>query len=92
MINKSEESLSCQSLTNPYIPNSTDWTLESCYFGNPTSISSYQSKLDQHQPLDSLTSYPFSEIEFEDESEPELQFSDSSPILESISTPVVLPN
>ena len=35
--------------------------------------------------------YPIPEIEFEDECEPELQFSDSSPILKSISTPVVLP-
>ena len=28
LINESEESLSCQPLTNPYIPNSTDWTQE----------------------------------------------------------------
>jgi len=34
LINESEESLSCQPLTNPYILNSTDWTQESCYFGN----------------------------------------------------------
>jgi len=26
LINESEESLSCQPLTNPYFPNSTDWT------------------------------------------------------------------
>ena len=38
-----------------------------------------------------MASYPFPEIELEDKCEPELQFSDSSQILESISTPVVLP-
>ena len=26
LINECEESLSCQPLTDPYIPNSTDWT------------------------------------------------------------------
>ena len=35
LINESEDKLSCQPLTNSYIPNSTDWTLESCQFGNP---------------------------------------------------------
>ena len=39
LINESEESLSCRPLTDPYIPNSTDWTQESCHFGNPVSIS-----------------------------------------------------
>ena len=62
-------------------------TYESCHFENPASISSYQPELNQHQPLDSLANYPFPEIELEDECEPELQFSDSSLILESISTP-----
>ena len=38
-----------------------------------------------------MTSYPFPEIELEDECGPELQFSDSCPILESISAPVMLP-
>ena len=51
-------------------------TQESCHFGNPASISSYQPELDQHQPLDNLASYPFPEIELKDECEPELQFSD----------------
>ena len=45
LINESEESLSCQPLTNPYIPNPTDWTQKSCYFGNPASISPYQLNL-----------------------------------------------
>ena len=60
-------------------------------FGNPASISSYQPELDQHPILDTLASYPFPETEFEDEYEPELQFNDSSLILESISTTVVFP-
>ena len=38
-----------------------------------------------------MASYSFSEIELENECEPELQVSKSNPILESISTPVVLP-
>jgi len=51
LINESEESLSCQPLTNRYIPNSTDWTKESCYFGNQDSISTNPVKLDQTQGL-----------------------------------------
>ena len=38
-----------------------------------------------------MASYLFPEIELEDECEPELQFNDSSPILESILTSIVLP-
>ena len=38
-----------------------------------------------------MASYPFPEIELEDECEPEIQVSNSSSILESISTPIVLP-
>jgi len=72
-------------------PPNVHTTHESCHFGNLASISSYQPELHQHQPLDSLASYPFPEIELEDECKLELQISDSSPILESISTPVVLP-
>ena len=69
LINESEESLSCQPLTDPYIPNSTDWTHESCHFGNPDSISDHTFELD-HTPsyenrLDILASYPFPEIETE---------------------------
>ena len=67
LINKSEESLSCQLLTTPYILNSTDWTQESCYFGNQDSISANLLKLDQTLRFDNhigiLTSYPFPEIE-----------------------------
>jgi len=66
-------------------------TQESCHFENQDSISSYQSGFDQNQILNVLVSYPFPEIKLEDECEPALQFSNSSPIFESISTPVVLP-
>ena len=51
LINESEESLSCRPLTNPYIPYSTDWTLESCHFGNPNSISEHTSNLTKLQVL-----------------------------------------
>ena len=47
LINGSEKSLSCQTLTNPYIPNSIDWSQESCYFGNQDSISEHTFELDQ---------------------------------------------
>ena len=46
---------------------------ESCHYGNPASISSYQPELDQHQPLNNLASFPFPEIELEYECEPELK-------------------
>ena len=72
-------------------PPNVHTTHESCHFGNPASILSYQPELDQHRPLDSLASYSFPEIELEVECEPELQVNDSSPFIESISTPVVLP-
>ena len=64
-------------------------TQESYHFGNLASISSYQPELDQHPIPDTLASYPFPKIK--DECEPELQVSDSSPFIESLSTPVVLP-
>ena len=44
-------------------PSNVHTTYESCHFGNPASISSYQSELNQHQTLDSLAGYPFPEIE-----------------------------
>ena len=56
------------------LPN-FDMTKESCRFENQASISSYRPEFDQNQSLDILTSYPFSEIELEDEYEPELQFN-----------------
>ena len=69
LINESEESLSCQPLTNPYIPNHIDWTQESCYFENQDSISAHPFELDQtpsfESHIDILTSYPFPEIKIE---------------------------
>ena len=75
-----------QNMIDFLCPSDVHMTHESCHFENPTSISSYQLELDQHQLLNSLVSYPFSEIELGDECEPELQFSDLSPVLELIST------
>ena len=92
LINESEESLFCQSLTNPYIPNSANWTQESCNFGNPASISSYQPELDQHHIPDILASYPFPEIELKLESDPEPHVGDSILFFDSIMTPVSLPD
>ena len=91
LINESE-SLSCRPLTDPYIPNFTDWTQESCHFRNLVSISSYQLELDQHQPLDILASYPFSEIELELESGSEPHVGDSISLFDSIMTPISLPD
>ena len=65
-INESEESLSSQPLTNPYIPNSIDLTQDSCHFENQDSISAHPSELDQTSNvenfIDILASYPFPEI------------------------------
>ena len=81
LINESEEILSCQPLTNPYIPNSTDWTQESCYFGNQDLISERTFELDKtpsyENRLDVLASFPFPEIEIEHECDPEPHVSDS---------------
>ena len=46
LINENEKNLSCQSLNNP-IPNSIDWTKESCYFINQDSILAHIFELDQ---------------------------------------------
>ena len=94
LINETEKSLSCQPLTNSYIPNSTDWTEESQYFRNQDSISAYTCELDQtlsfESRIDILASYPFSEIEFEHESDPEPQVGNSISLFDSIMTLVSL--
>jgi len=90
LIHESKESLSCRPITDPYIPNSTDWTQESCHFGNLVSISSYQPELHKHQPLDLLVSYPFPEIKLELESDPEHHVGDSISLFDSIMTLVSL--
>ena len=96
LINESEESLFCQPLIDPYISNSTDWTHESCHFGNLDSISEHTFELD-HTPsyencLDILTSYPFSEIDIEPECDPEPHISNSISLFDSIMTPISLPD
>jgi len=96
LINENEKSLSCQPLTNPYISNSIDWSQESCYFGNQDSISSQPFELDQtlsfESPIDILTSYPFSEIELEHESDPEPQVGNFISLFNSIMTLESLPD
>jgi len=96
LINESEESLSSQPLTDSYIPNSTDWTHESCHFGNSASISEHTFELDQspsyESHLDMLASYPFLEIELHHECDPEPHVSDSISLFDSIMTPVSLPD
>ena len=79
-------------MTDPYVPNSADWTQESCHFGNRTSISSYQPELDQHHIPDILTSYPFPEIELDLECDPEPHVKNSILLFDSIMTPVSLPD
>ena len=96
LINESEGSLSCQPLTDSYIPSSTDWTHESCHFGNPASISEHTFELDQspscESHLDILASYPFPEIEIEPECDPEPHVSNSISLFNSIMTSVSLPD
>ena len=48
LIKESEKRLSCQLLTNPYIPNSIDRSQESYYFGNQDSILSHPFEHDQN--------------------------------------------
>ena len=66
LINESEESLSCQLLINPYIPNSIDWSQESCYFENQDLISECTFELDQTPSYENrlyiLASFPFPEL------------------------------
>ena len=94
LINDNEESLSCQSLTNPYIPNSTDWTQESCYFGNQDLISECTFEFDQtpsyESHLDILVGYPFPETEIEPECDPVPHVSNSISLFGSIMIPVSL--
>ena len=88
LINESEESLSCRPLTNPYIPNSIDWTQKSCYFGNQDSISVHPFVLDQTPSFENhiniLASYPFPEIKIEYESDPEPQIGNFISLFDSI--------
>ena len=79
-------------MTNFYIPNSIDWTQESCYFRNQDSILSYPFELAQNfkNHLDILASYPFSKIELTHEYDHEPQVGNSSSLFDSIMTPIFL--
>jgi len=67
---------------------------ELCCFENQYLISSYPFELDQNQffenHIDILTSYPFPEIKFEHECDPEPQLCNSVSLLDSILTLVPL--
>jgi len=88
--------LSYQPLTNLNIFNSIDLTQDSCYFRNQDSISVHPFEVDQHQifenHIDVLVSYPFSEIELENECDLEPQLGNSFLLLDSITTLVSSPD
>jgi len=92
----SERNFSYQLLTNPYISNSIDWTKESCYFESQDSILAHPFELDHYQNfenhIDILVSYPFPEIELENECDLEPQIDNSISFLDSIMTLVSLPD
>jgi len=92
LINESEKSLSCQPLTNPYIPNSIERTQESCYFRNQDSISAhpFDQTLCFESRIDILASCPFPEIEIEHECDPELHVGNSMSLFDTIMTTVSL--
>jgi len=83
-------------VTNPYISNSIDWFKKLSYFGNQNSISAHPFELDQNQNfenhIDILANNPFPEIELKHEYDPEPQLGNSIQLLDSIMTPVSLPN
>ena len=69
---------------------------ESCCFGNQDSILAHPFEFNQTQNfenhIDILASYPFSEIELENEYDPEPQLGNSILLPDSIMTPVSSPN
>jgi len=95
-IYKNEKTLSYQPLTNSNTSNSIDFTQDSCYFENQDSISAHPFEVDQHQILenhiDMLASYPFPEIELDNECNLEPQLGNSIPLPDSIMTLVSLSN
>jgi len=96
LINENEKKNSCQPLTNPYIPNSIDWTQESCYFGNQDSISAHRFELDQAPSFESyfdiLASYPFPKIEIKHECDLEPYVGNFISLFVSIMTLIFLPD
>jgi len=90
---KNEKTLPTQFLTIPDSPNHIDRNQKSWYLGdfNQDSIPPQYIELDQSQTLDKLASFHFNEIEFEHECEPEFQFCDSVPDLDSILKPTLIP-
>jgi len=88
---RNEETLSYQPLTNPAMQHSIDMTQDSYHFGNQDSISAQPSELVQtSDPIDILASFPFPEIELEND--PELSLDDSILLPDPIMTPVPSPD
>ena len=73
-------------MTIPDTSNHIDETQELCCFENHDSISLYHIELDRHQTFDKLVNFHFSEIELEQERDPDLQFCDSVLNFESMLT------
>ena len=96
LINENEKSFSCQPLTNPYTPNSIDWTQESCYFGNQDPILAHLLELDQtpsfESCIDILISYTFPEIEIKHKCDLEPHVGDSISLFDSVMTLIFLPD
>ena len=90
------ESLRSHRLTSSDVTNHPVRVEESCSFGNQDSISEQPLELAQtpnfKKDIDSLASFPFPEIELENEYDPETQFSDSILLPDSIMTPVSSPD
>ena len=89
------QSLRSHCLASSDVTNHSVRAEESC-FGKQVSISEQSFELAQTpnfgSDIDSLTSYPFSEIELKNEYDHEPQFSDSILLPDSIMTPVSSPN
>ena len=90
------ESLRSHRLTSSDVTNHPVRVEESCSLGNQDSISEQPLELAQtpnfKKDIDSLASFPFPEIELENEYDPEPQLSDSILLPDSIMTPVSSPN
>ena len=90
------ESLRSHRLTSSNVANHSVRAEESCCFGKQGSISAQSFELTQtlnfKSDINSLASYPFPEIELENEYDHEPQLSDSILLPDSIITPVSSPD
>ena len=92
-IDMMDESLRSHRWTSSDVTNHSVRAEESCSFGNQDSISEQPCELTQTpHDIDSLASFPFPEIELENDYDPEPQLSDSILFPDSIMTPVSSPD